>query len=121
LEVKINKEIRNFKESIFFGLSLRQFLCSLLAVGASLGIFFLLRRFLGMSEVGWICVVGAAPFAFMGFFRYQGLPLERVLLAWFRSQIVDPRKMHFAARNALVAATRAHKKNRNKKKTGGRA
>jgi hypothetical protein len=81
IEIKINKEIRNFKESIFFGLSLRQFVCAVLAVGASVGLYFLLGNLLGSSEVGWICVVGAAPFALLGFFKFQGLPLERVKLA----------------------------------------
>ena len=33
LEVKINKEIRNYTESMFFGLSMRQFLFSALACG----------------------------------------------------------------------------------------
>ena len=35
LEVKINREIRNYTESMFFGLSLRQFVFSLLAVGVA--------------------------------------------------------------------------------------
>lgn len=34
MEVKINREIRNYTESMFFGLSLRQFV-SLLAVGVA--------------------------------------------------------------------------------------
>ena len=36
IEVKIPKEIREYRESIFFGLSARQFTCSLLALGAAL-------------------------------------------------------------------------------------
>lgn len=32
MEVKINKEIRNYTESMFFGLSMRQFIFSVLAV-----------------------------------------------------------------------------------------
>lgn len=35
MEVKIPKEIRSHKESIFFGLSLRQFICALGAVAAA--------------------------------------------------------------------------------------
>lgn len=31
MEVKINKEIRQYKENIFFGLTMRQFVCSALA------------------------------------------------------------------------------------------
>ena len=36
MEVKINREIRNYTESMFFGLSLRQFVFSLLAVGVAM-------------------------------------------------------------------------------------
>ena len=34
MEVRINKEIRDYQESMFFGLSLRQCIFSLLAVAA---------------------------------------------------------------------------------------
>ena len=57
------KEIRDYQESIFFGLSTRQFLCSLLAVGVAVGIYVGLRPFVGSEEVGWMCILGAAPFA----------------------------------------------------------
>ena len=40
MEIKINKEIRDYQESVFMGLSLRQFLFSLLAVGVAIGIYF---------------------------------------------------------------------------------
>lgn len=50
IEAKEPKEIRDYQESIFFGLSTRQFLCSLLAVGTAVGIYFGLRPFVG-SEV----------------------------------------------------------------------
>ena len=36
MEVKINKEIREYSESIFFGLNLRQLIFSLLAMGQTL-------------------------------------------------------------------------------------
>lgn len=63
MEVKIPKEIRDYRESIFFGLSARQFFCSLLAVGVAVGLYFGLRPLVGTQEVGWICILGAAPFA----------------------------------------------------------
>ena len=47
LEVKINKEIRNYTESMFFGLSLRQFIFSVLACGVAVGLYFLLRPHFG--------------------------------------------------------------------------
>ena len=40
MEVKINKEIRDYTEAIFFGLSLRQFIFSGLACGIAVGLYF---------------------------------------------------------------------------------
>ena len=56
MEVKINREIRNYTESMFFGLSLRQFVFSLLAVGVAVGLYFLLRPYLGTETVSWVCI-----------------------------------------------------------------
>ena len=51
LEVKINKEIRNYTESMFFGLSLRQFIFSLLACGVAVGLYFILRPYFGIEAI----------------------------------------------------------------------
>lgn len=48
MEVKINREIRDYTESMFFGLSLRQFFFSLVACGVVALLYFLLR-----PHVGW--------------------------------------------------------------------
>ena len=73
MEVRINKEVRNYQESLFFGLSLRQFLFSLVAVAVAVGIYFGLRPVLGNGEIGWVCVLAAFPFALGGFFQYNGM------------------------------------------------
>ena len=89
------KEIRDYQESIFFGLSTRQFLCSLLAVGVAVGIYFGLRPFVGSEEVGWMCILGAAPFAACGFFKYHGMTAEQAAWAWFKSEFLYPKKLVF--------------------------
>jgi len=66
LEVKINKEIRNYTESMFFGLSLRQFIFSVLACSVAVGLYFLLRPRFGTETLSWVCILGAFPFAAMG-------------------------------------------------------
>lgn len=40
MEIKINKEIRSYKETVYFGLTARQLICSLLAVGTAVGLYF---------------------------------------------------------------------------------
>ena len=39
MEIKINKEIKEYTETMFFGLSVRQFIFALLACGAAVGIY----------------------------------------------------------------------------------
>ena len=117
IEIKIPKEIREYRESIFFGLTTRQFICSLLALGVAaglqatigrlqcwpfgasnrtsvpallaggpearqaVGVYVLLQPYVGTEEIGWMCILAAAPFAACGFFRYH-----------FKKQEVSPRK-----------------------------
>ena len=67
MEVKINREIRNYTESMFFGLSLRQLIFSVLAVGVAIGLYFFLKPYVGTETVSWMCIWGAVSFAVMGF------------------------------------------------------
>lgn len=79
MEVHINTEVKEYKESIVLGLTLRQTLCSVLAIGTAVGIYFGFRDILGKETVSWLCLVCAAPFAVAGFFKYNGMTLERFL------------------------------------------
>lgn len=72
MEVKINKDIREFSENIFFGLTMRQFIFSLLACIVAVILYFLLKPFFGIETLSWICILGAAPFAVLGFVKYNG-------------------------------------------------
>ena len=104
MEVRINKEVRNYQESLFFGLSLRQLLFALLAVAVAVGGYFGLRPVLGNGEIGWVCVLAAFPFALGGFFQYNGMTLERFLLAYIRSEFLFPRRLVFRSDNIYAKA-----------------
>ena len=93
MEIKINKEIRDYQESVFMGLSLRQFLFSVLAVGIALGIYFGLRNVIGQEAVSWLCIVGAFPFAVLGFVKYHGMPAEQFMKAYVESEFLMPKKL----------------------------
>ena len=114
MEVKINKEIRNYTESMFFGLSMRQFLFSVLACGVAVGLFFLLRGRFGTETVSWMCVLGASPFAVMGFVKYNGMTAEQFVWAWVKSEFLMPKRVLFLPDNlyyeALKATIEAHEK-----------
>ena len=104
MEVKMNKEIRDYQESMFWGLSFRQCLFSVLAILAALGIYLLTRKYAGEQVTGWLCVLGAAPFAACGFFRYHGMTAEQFIWAWLRSEMLEPKEFKFEDSNYYYAA-----------------
>lgn len=99
MEVKINKEIRNYTESMFFGLSLRQFIFSVLACGVAVGLYFLFRPRFGTETLSWVCILGAFPFAAMGFIKYNGMTAEQFVWAWIKSEFLMPKKLMFLPDN----------------------
>ena len=99
MEVKINREIRNYTESIYFGLTLRQFICSLCACIVAVGLYFICSPFLNKEIVSWICILGAIPFAGVGFFKYNGMNLEDFIKSWLKSEILVPKELKFKTEN----------------------
>lgn len=104
LEVKINREIRNYTESMFFGLSMRQFVFSVLAILVAVGLHFLLKPHFGTETVSWMCILGAAPFAALGFITYHGMTAEQFLWAWLRSELLEPKELRFESSNLYYEA-----------------
>lgn len=78
-EIELNKEVLDYKESIFFGLSLRQFVCAGLAVMIAVIVWFMMREILAKEIRSWLCLSLACPFAAAGFFSFNGLTLEQFL------------------------------------------
>ena len=99
MEIKINREIRQYTESMFFGLSMRQFFFSLIAAVVAVILYFVLKPHFGTETVSWICILGAAPFAALGFVTYHGMTAEQFIWAWIRSELLEPKELHFESVN----------------------
>lgn len=96
---KINKEIRTYREELILGLSLRQLICSGVAVGAAVGSYFALRGVLGQETISWVCIVCAAPVAAAGFFTYDGMTFEQFLCAWWETVFLRARPRVWKSEN----------------------
>ncbi len=104
MEVKINREIRNYTESIFFGLSLRQFFFSLCACVIAVISYLIFSPVFNKEIVSWICILSALPFAGLGFFKYNGMPLEKFIIVWLKSEILVPKELKFVSENIYYEA-----------------
>ena len=99
VEVKINREIRNYTEAIFFGLSFRQFIFSICACGVAVLLYFLLKPHYEIGTLSWMCILGAAPFAVLGFIQYNGMYAEDFIKAWLKSEVLIPKVLKFKGEN----------------------
>lgn len=99
MEIKINREIRNYTESIFFGLSMRQSVFSLLAIISAVVLGFTFRYMVNTEVLSWICIFGAAPFGLIGFITYHGMTAEQFAWAWIRSELLEPHHYYNEPRN----------------------
>lgn len=104
MEIKIPKEVRQHRETLFFGLSTRQFLCAILAVGTAVGVYFLLKGVIGQETASWVCIVAAVPIAVTGFFQYNGLTFEQFAWAFIKSQILCAGPRVFQSENIYLKA-----------------
>lgn len=88
MQIPINKEIRHYQEEIFMGLTLRQLICSVIAIGAAVLAYLTLEPVLGRETASWVCIVAAVPIAAAGFFRYDDLNFEQFLVAAMESVLL---------------------------------
>lgn len=108
MEIKINKEISEYKESMFFGLSMRQTVCAVIACAVAVGLYFWLEPQIGAELVSWVCILGAAPFAVLGFVKYNGMYAEKFIWAWFKSKVLMPKKYVFRGENFYYEASKSY-------------
>ena len=88
------------------GFSMRQCVCSVLAAGAAVLLYFLLKPYFGTETLSWLCILGALPFALLGFVNYNKMNAEQLLCAWVKSELLTPKKLRYIPTNYLYLAVR---------------
>ena len=99
MEIKLNKEIREYTESIFFGLTMRQCFFSVLACIGAVIVYFNAIDTFGIEITSWLCILVAMPLAALGFVTYQGMNAEEIFVTAIRSLILSHRKLYFMPTN----------------------
>ena len=95
IEIKIPKEITDYKEKFLFGLTVRQLVSAVVALAICIPLFIFGKDYLGEDLVGWIIILVAIPIFAFGFFRYDGMPFEQFLAMLYRQKWVEPQKCKY--------------------------
>lgn len=131
IEIKMPKEITEYKEKFLFGLTVRQCVCAAAALAICVPLFIFGKDYLGEDMVGWLVILIAVPIFAFGFFKYEGMPFEHFLLLLYRQKWAEPQKRKYEelpvfweCRNEIIEDELAHqiaelkhkeRKERNKK------
>lgn len=110
IEIKVPKEIRNYKEKLFFGLNLRQTMCTVIALGINIPLYFLLRASLGDDLVSWLVICIALPIFLIGYFKYNGMPFEKFMACIFRFLFLTPQRRKYKTENLFTILAVLHRK-----------
>lgn len=114
MQIKSNQDVREYKEVVYFGMTLRQLIFSGLAGAAALGVYLLCGRRMSMEAVSWLCVAAAVPFAAFGFVRWHGMAFEQLIGVFIRSRLVLNRPLFFRPDNPYKAVITSYQKEKGK-------
>lgn len=120
MEININKDIREYTEGVFFGLNLRQLICSGLAVVSAVAVYFSAREAVSKDVITYLCIAAAAPFAAMGFIKYNGMPMEKIFWIWLKDNFLVPRKLMFKSNNLYYEALKDYLATKEKEATNAK-
>ena len=101
MEVKMNKEVTEYRENVFMGLSVRKVVWLVLAGIVAICVYFWAKPRFGENVTSILCMVSAVPCILMGFFRRNGLYFDRYILTVLRFYFVIPRFLYFKSENPL--------------------
>ena len=89
IEVRIPKEITEYREKIVFGMSIRKLVCLGIAIALCVGTYLLLTMVLSVSAdaAGYVVILEAIPLMALGFLEKDGMPFEKYFALWLRSTI----------------------------------
>lgn len=94
IEIRIPKEIKNYREKLFFGLTLRQCICAGASLLICVPLYIFGSRYLSQEVISWLVVIIAAPLMLVGFFRYNDMTFEKFAVEWFYQMFSPQKRMY---------------------------
>ena len=99
IEIRIPKEIRTYKEKLFFGLNLRQLCCTVIAVIVNVPLYWFGKDYIGADTASWIVILVAMPLFMIGYFNYNGMTFEQFIKSVIQQEFIYPQKRKYVTFN----------------------
>ncbi len=112
IEIKIPKEIRDYKEVIFAGLNLRQIISLSIAFAINVPLYIFTKPYIGDEISSWLVMITGVPVFLVGFIKFDGMPFEKYFLIMLRFKFLVPRKRRYKIDNIYTILYQGQRKMR---------
>lgn len=94
IEVRVPKEISEYKQKFLFGLTVRQFVSVVLALGICVPLYIFGRKSIGEDVISWLVIIIAVPIFCFGFLKFNDMPFEQFVLTVIQQQIAPQKRTY---------------------------
>ena len=99
ISVQVPKDLSGIKTKVAFNLTKRQIICFSGAAASGIPLYFLTKRFIGVSAASLFMIGIMLPFFFFAMYEKNGFPAEKVLYFMLRQKILVPGIRPFRSEN----------------------
>ena len=89
IEVKVPKDIKEYKEKVIAGMNLKQLLCLCIAgwVNVAIALIFIAWLKMPIEIISWLMIIASIPIVSFGWFKRNGLSFEVYVKQFFKYHI----------------------------------
>lgn len=86
IEVKVPKDIKEYKEKIIAGMSMKQLVSVSIAIVLNITLSVVLIKFMGLSMdiASWVMIICSIPIVSFGWFKKNGLSFDKYMKCLIR-------------------------------------
>jgi hypothetical protein len=114
IEVRIPNEIKNYKETWYFGLNTRQLICVGLAIAINVPLYMYCRDIIHPELMGWIRIITGIVFCGIGFYEYNNMKFEKFLWTYLKFKTSPQLRLYKTYTFAEFAELQESKRRRGK-------
>lgn len=99
IEIDIPMDLMEHQENILAGMTLRQTVFAVAGVAIISTSFFFTEKSIVSEVASWLSIILGVPCFLFGFYKRDGMPLEKFFALWMESEVLGYSKRRYASKN----------------------
>ena len=104
MQIKTNKDVTEYEENVFIGMTMRQTVLGIAGVVIIAGSYFMTYGSMNNNLASWVAIGLGLPCFLFGFAKPHKMKLEKFLAIWFRCNFLEHRRLPFKSENKYYQA-----------------